>query len=50
MRQSTKRCQEGIFLSEIEVFGQGKEVIHVYVVYQISDCRDRQKIDKRVDD
>jgi len=30
-----KRCQGGIFLSEIEVFGQEKDVI--YVIYQISD-------------
>ena len=30
-----KRCQGGVFLSEIEVFGQEKGII--YVIYQISD-------------
>jgi len=31
-------------LSEIEGFGQEKGVI--YVIYQISDCKDRQKAEK----
>jgi len=31
-----KRCQGGTFLPEIEVFGQEKGVIYMYVIYQIS--------------
>src|SRR6218665_3950939 len=38
-----KRCQRGNVCSEIEVFIK-KRVI--YVIYEISDSRDRQKTDK----
>ena len=39
-----KRCQGGMLFSEIKVFGQEKGVM--YVIYQISDCRDRKKTEK----
>ena len=38
---TNKRCQGGIFLSEIDVFGQQKGVI--YVIYQISDKTESEK-------
>ena len=43
-----KRCQGGIFSSEIEVFGQefGPKKRVIYVMYQISENSDRQKTDK----
>ena len=44
---SKKRSQGGIFCSETEVFGHENGHIRViYVIYQISDNKDRQKTDK----